>query len=313
MESDPLKFRLPTDLWESVPFLARLWLTVPTRIRLSAYRLIWWLADKIHPRTRTTRVHRILPGIYLKYGFIRSSEPHAMILLRRHTKLHSSITLDYVIHTEHETGSTSTPFTRTFLLMTAAQGQSLMAVEDQLTPEQITTIGLDLRDYLVEMHKIPNPYKYGLCSSDGGELDAPRFTGGNYDIQPCEDIRSFHAWLYRCMRRHWPTMQPRVQPIFDKYDEQCTIFSHGDLSSDNIMVHNGRLSGLIDWETSGWMPPYWDYLCTRWENSEVCKTVVRLAIPEHSDRERYEMSVAAGISRGHSPKMFPSFEGSNIL
>ncbi|KZT60857.1 kinase-like protein [Calocera cornea HHB12733] len=310
MEFNTVNFRPPADLWKDVPFLARLWLAVPTPIRLTAYRLIWWVADKLHPRAMTTRVHRIFPGIYLKYGFVRSSEPHAMILLRRHTKLHSSIVLDYVTQTEHNTNVTSIPYTTTFLLMTAARGQSLMAVEDQLTPEQIKSIGLELRDYLVEMHKIPNPYKYGLCSSDGRGLDAPRFGGS--DIGPCENIRSFHSWLYRRMGKHWPTMQPRVQPIFDKYDERCTIFSHGDLSSDNIMVHDGRLSGLIDWETSGWMPPYWDFFCARIDSSEACKAIVQLAIPEHVSRERYELYAAVGVMRGLSPKMFPSFEEANV-
>ncbi|KAG6104364.1 hypothetical protein E4U13_008404 [Claviceps humidiphila] len=27
----------------------------------------------------------------------------------------------------------------------------------------------------------------------------------------------------------------------------------------NIMMYNGRLSGIIDWETCGWFPDYWDY------------------------------------------------------
>ncbi|KZT50546.1 hypothetical protein CALCODRAFT_504606 [Calocera cornea HHB12733] len=56
------------------------------------------------------------------------------------------------------------------------------------------------------------------------------------------------------------------------------------------MVHNGRLSGLIDWETSGWIPPYWDHFCTRWWGSEVCKTSVELAIPQHVYREQSSMS-----------------------
>ncbi|KZT50543.1 hypothetical protein CALCODRAFT_444464 [Calocera cornea HHB12733] len=315
MDTDITKFRVPNELWRDVPPLARLWLAVPTRIRLAVYRLIWWLADTMYPRGYAVRVHRILPGIYLKYGLIKSSEPHAMLLLRRHTNLHSSVALDYVTSTQAMIGGSQgiNSYTTAFLLMTAARGQSLMAVEDKLTPGQITSLGLELRDYLAEMHKIPNPYKYGLCSSAGGGVDAPRITADNFDLPPCENIRAFHGWLTRRMGMDWPLMEPKVQPLFDKYDEQPTIFSHGDLSSDNIMVHNGRLSGLIDWETSGWMPPYWDYLCTRWENSEVCKTVVRLAIPEHSDREKYEMSAAAAVGRGHSPTTIPSFEEANIL
>ncbi|KAG6166363.1 hypothetical protein E4U27_008226, partial [Claviceps purpurea] len=36
------------------------------------------------------------------------------------------------------------------------------------------------------------------------------------------------------------------------------VFTHGDLNMRNIMMHNGRLSGIIDWETCGWYPDYWE-------------------------------------------------------
>ncbi|KZO95484.1 hypothetical protein CALVIDRAFT_538247 [Calocera viscosa TUFC12733] len=294
-------FRRPSDLWRDVPILGRLWLAFPTRLRLGLYRFIWWAADKLYPgRHRTTRLRRTLPG----------NTPHAMVLIRRHTKLYSSIALDYIPH-ELLMPFDDPPVEVAFLLMTAARGKRLMDVEHTMEPDQITAIGLQLRDYLTEMHKIPNPYKYGLCSPAGAELDAPLFT--DYDLPTFEDIRSFHAWLRQRMGRNWPVMQPRVQPIFSEYDDQQPVFSHGDLSADSIMISNGRLSGLIDWETAGWMPPYWDYLCARWDCSPACKTIVRLAIPEHNDRERYELTVAAGVSQGFDPANFHSFETTDIL
>lgn len=27
----------------------------------------------------------------------------------------------------------------------------------------------------------------------------------------------------------------------------------------NILVKEGKLSGIVDWENSGWYPSYWDY------------------------------------------------------
>lgn len=37
------------------------------------------------------------------------------------------------------------------------------------------------------------------------------------------------------------------------------VFTHGDLSSLNILVHGEEVVGIIDWETSGWYPSYWEY------------------------------------------------------
>jgi thiamine kinase-like enzyme len=38
-----------------------------------------------------------------------------------------------------------------------------------------------------------------------------------------------------------------------------THFSHGDLSAHNILVEEDEITGIIDWDTSGWYPDYWEY------------------------------------------------------
>lgn len=35
-----------------------------------------------------------------------------------------------------------------------------------------------------------------------------------------------------------------------------------DLSYANIMVKDGRVTGIIDWERSGYMPRWWEYVAT---------------------------------------------------
>jgi len=37
------------------------------------------------------------------------------------------------------------------------------------------------------------------------------------------------------------------------------VFTHGDLSSLNILTHGDVVVAVIDWETSGWYPSYWEY------------------------------------------------------
>lgn len=38
------------------------------------------------------------------------------------------------------------------------------------------------------------------------------------------------------------------------------MFTHGDLSQHNILVKDNKITGLIDWEYSGWFPEYWEYI-----------------------------------------------------
>ena len=42
------------------------------------------------------------------------------------------------------------------------------------------------------------------------------------------------------------------------------VFTHGDLDPRNILVEDGHVSGIFDWEQSGWYPKYWEYVKTMW-------------------------------------------------
>lgn len=37
------------------------------------------------------------------------------------------------------------------------------------------------------------------------------------------------------------------------------VFTHGDFRPPNIIVKDGRVSAIIDWELSGWYPEYWEF------------------------------------------------------
>jgi len=178
-------------------------------------------------------------------------------------------------------------------------------VEQTLMPEESERIGLELRDYLAIMRSIPNPYQNGFCSASGGRVDATPFPRPDR-LSPFEDTSAFHDWVQDQAKQwaQWPTVRPTLEPILEKWKGQETVFNHGDLASRNIMIHNGRLSGLLDWETAGWMPAYWDYFCATWELSDACKTIIKAAIPEQYDMERKGMWLAAAVTRGHDPARF---------
>lgn len=38
------------------------------------------------------------------------------------------------------------------------------------------------------------------------------------------------------------------------------IFTHGDLVPRNIMVRNGGIVSILDWEMAGFYPEYWEYV-----------------------------------------------------
>uniref|UniRef100_A0A0B7KC47 Aminoglycoside phosphotransferase domain-containing protein n=1 Tax=Bionectria ochroleuca TaxID=29856 RepID=A0A0B7KC47_BIOOC len=38
------------------------------------------------------------------------------------------------------------------------------------------------------------------------------------------------------------------------------VLTHCDLAPRNILVQEGKIQGLVDWEDSGWYPEYWEYV-----------------------------------------------------
>lgn len=44
--------------------------------------------------------------------------------------------------------------------------------------------------------------------------------------------------------------------------EYPIVFTHGDIAARNILVRDGRIVAIVDWEFAGWYPEYWEYVFT---------------------------------------------------
>ena len=38
------------------------------------------------------------------------------------------------------------------------------------------------------------------------------------------------------------------------------VLTHGDFHPRNIIIKDGVVTGIIDWECAGWYPEYWEYV-----------------------------------------------------
>jgi thiamine kinase-like enzyme len=48
-----------------------------------------------------------------------------------------------------------------------------------------------------------------------------------------------------------------VEPVLQK--QHCLCFMHLDLHSLNILVCDGQLVAIVDWECAGWYLEYWEH------------------------------------------------------
>ncbi|UZP40971.1 hypothetical protein NXS19_008787 [Fusarium pseudograminearum] len=86
---------------------------------------------------------------------------------------------------------------------------------------------------------------------------------------PYASVREFHEALVNNIP--WDadyTKYPDLIELFDFYRqaENKLVLTHGDLSSLNILVRGDRVVGIIDWETAGWFPKYWEYTTAKCVN-----------------------------------------------
>lgn len=51
--------------------------------------------------------------------------------------------------------------------------------------------------------------------------------------------------------------------------DHSVVFNHTNVSPCNIIVSDGRIAGLLDWQVAGWYPEYW-----RCVKSFECVTVI---------------------------------------
>ena len=120
-----------------------------------------------------------------------------------------------------------------------------------------------LRDYIQEM-RILKPTSGKVEGVDGSKVYDMRIPGGVRGFGPFDTIRNFHSFLTAGTTTS-PDQFPDVNELITMYEdaEYTTRFTHGDLSSTNILVDGDKVTGIVDWDTCGWYPEYWEYI-TAW-------------------------------------------------
>ncbi|KAF4953600.1 hypothetical protein FGADI_5936 [Fusarium gaditjirri] len=233
-----------------------LWRFFPSRIRIAAYELLRKLGNSFYGKDGDVQVQRLPFGLYLKYNSNQDTlknEFNALKILEQKTTIPAPRVFDVVSpHTgEDDLG---------YLLMSRVPGTALATCRDALSDQDYANLSAQLKDCVSQMRGIPNPVNHGItiCSTLGEACRDPRIRDWA-PVGPFPDEASFSQNL------RFSEPSRRGHKI---------VFTHGDLNPRNIMVERvrnsagargWRLSGIIDWETAGYYPEYWDYTKSMFE------------------------------------------------
>jgi hypothetical protein len=51
-----------------------------------------------------------------------------------------------------------------------------------------------------------------------------------------------------------------VEELFSCFPTETKVYlTHGDLLPHNILVEGSKITGILDWETAGYYPEFWEY------------------------------------------------------
>ncbi|KAF5627075.1 kinase-like domain protein [Fusarium sp. NRRL 52700] len=175
-----------------------------------------------------------------------ANEHGALHLVRRHTHIPVPRPLDLVTQGGYS-----------YVLTSQVPGIRLGMCIDALSDREVSNLVCDLQECIRELRAIPKNVApdYMITSAVGKAcFDYRIIAGSNYDdeqgdlVGPFVDETEFNKKL-----------QVGALPNVSHRIGHGIFFTHADLNMRNILMHNGRLSGIVDWENSGWYPEYWDY------------------------------------------------------
>ncbi|KAL4920393.1 kinase-like protein [Aspergillus aurantiobrunneus] len=127
-----------------------------------------------------------------------------------------------------------------YIVMARIQGEIIGSSWARRSEQSKAKLLSQLKNMVAKMREIKPPEGTRVASVGGGTVqDFHRHLRGGmeFDVTLDADVRD----LMQQQNRSWPL-----------------VFTHGDLSSLNILAR-GEIVGIIDWETAGWYPSYWEY------------------------------------------------------
>src|SRR5205085_206044 len=138
-----------------------------------------------------------------------------------------------------------------YFTMKLVPGKSIRTMWHHIDETQRISIIADLKDHINQLRSLkqPDPAWIGSCSH-GPALDQ-RINNG-VPFGPLDNERAFNDLLLGDLEEHHPESAKVYRSSLGEDHE--IVFTHGDLSGENIFMANGRVAAILDWETAGGMP-----------------------------------------------------------
>lgn len=180
--------------------------------------------------------------MYLKHGpeyhaQRHSGEFNALKVVRSQTSIPVPYPIDLLLSR-----------TESFLVTSRMEGEPAGITIDECSDEGMHQMAQDLRSWIAELHaiKMHRDSKHAITNATGG---------------PCLDYRisADPVGPFQSEKEFSESLQLGILPDLIHRAGHKIVFTHADLNMRNLLVKDGRISGIVDWENAGWFPEYWEY------------------------------------------------------
>lgn len=202
----------------------------------------------------TTAAGRVLAVKVSERGNIDKSEADMMQYAATHGIRAPKVLGWYEIHSHRPTRPVGVA-----LVSDKVPGVPLVDVWLDLSKETQSSITTQLRGELQRMRNCTQPYIGCIHRQPTRNVYDRLFI---HYCGPFESEQEFDEWCLARVNRgslsrwRWNKFLERERR---KSGNQEFVLTHGDLSPRNIMVQDGVVTGIIDWERSGFFPRYAEY------------------------------------------------------
>ncbi|KAJ5563650.1 hypothetical protein N7535_008814, partial [Penicillium sp. DV-2018c] len=214
-------------------------------------------------------VVKLSPEVVVKFGaHVKTIEAKNMIYVAQNSRVPLPRVFAYYTYgpIDRDIGDYGSLYD-TYIFMSFIDGKTLHDSWESLDATSKCRVSNQLATYVQEIRDM-NSFDYIGSVENGPVTDHSLSTSP--DKGPFKSERDFNTALLNTYQKRAP--KRHIKSFLDGMLSQSheIVFTHGDLRPQNIMIKEGSVVAIIDWELSGWYPEYWEFakafLIWRWQN-----------------------------------------------
>ena len=140
----------------------------------------------------------------------------------------------------------------TVIAMEHVEGRNLSELWPTLCDKEKTKIARQLQKILKKMQQHRGNYIGGIDNTPAVDIRMYTRKGG-----PFQNEEKFNQFLRSAIRPDLPQIYCQMLEAAMKTDHDI-LFAHGDISPRNVIVKDGQIVAVLDWEGAGLYPAYWE-------------------------------------------------------